>query len=62
MLKYCIFSKKHVSFEVLISSFSNFFDFEIVRFFQESLITGTLDICMKKFDAEKLIFNKMAAL
>ena len=38
MLKYCIFSKQHVSFEVLISSFSNFFDFEIVRFFQESLL------------------------
>ena len=28
-----------VSFEVLISSFSNFFDFEIVRFFQETLFS-----------------------
>ena len=27
-----------MSFEVLVSSFSNFFDFEIVRFFQESLL------------------------
>ena len=25
-------------------------------------ITGTLEICMKKFDAEKIFFYKMAAL
>ena len=39
-----------------------YYIFRWIHFILYFQITGTLEICMKKFDAEKIFFYKMAAL